>query len=101
MIIPCIRCGKGIDTPNEKNADYVVASDTIGQEPREVMKALYHNDETLAKQGTGEVVLDGEYDAVEISSYEDKGNAVKVVVATEEKNIQKTGIICPDCHKSD
>jgi len=29
MIIKCFRCGKGIDTPDSSNADYIIAEDTI------------------------------------------------------------------------
>jgi len=29
MIIKCFRCGKEIDTPNEVNADYIMAEDTL------------------------------------------------------------------------
>ena len=29
MIIPCFRCGKEIDTPEPKNADYIMAKDIV------------------------------------------------------------------------
>ena len=54
MIIPCLRCGKEIDTPDASNADYVMAEDT---------KAI-----ELAGDGT-------------------------------PVEIQKTGVICPNCYK--
>lgn len=53
MIIPCFRCGKGIDTPGAANADYIMAEDT----------------------------------------------KVAVIADGQPVEIQKTGIICPDCHK--
>ena len=28
MIIPCFRCGKGLESPNASNADYIIAEDT-------------------------------------------------------------------------
>lgn len=125
MNIPCFRCGKKIDTPDSSNADYILASDTIVKEPREVLFALKQNEATLAKRtkiiGENTITLDSgekvpptegficsqfqdsEYDAFEIPNVEtakDIGaDLVKVVVATIEKDIQKTGIICPDCYK--
>lgn len=116
MIINCFRCGKKLDTPNEKNADYVRAQDTIVKEPRGVLIALKHNEATLAKlaqmeeiDGEGNpkypdvVVNDNEYDALEIPSIEASKSIgeglVKVVAEIREKDIQKTGVICPDCHQ--
>lgn len=125
MIIPCFRCGKNIDTPNSSNADYIIALDTIIKEPGEVLVALKHNKITLAKQAKMteiETYLDGdgiteltrpkypdltiednEYDAVEIPDFEASkslgGDLIRVVVEIKEKDIQKTGIVCPDCYK--
>ena len=56
MKFNCKRCDKEIDTPNQHNADYIIAEDT------KVME--------LAEDGT-------------------------------PVEIQKTGIICPDCYKPD
>jgi len=116
MVIPCFRCGKEIDTPNGSNADYVIADDMIVKEPREVLVALRHNQAILAKRAKMEelnpdstpkypdlLIGDTEYDAVEIPNIE-AGKAfgealVKVVVEVKEKDIQKTGIICPDCYR--
>jgi hypothetical protein len=126
MIIPCFRCGKGIDTPDDTKADYVIAGDMIVREPREVLFALKQNKATLAKRtkiieentitlDSGEKVpptedficsqfQDSEYDQVKIPNIE-AGKAigedlVKVIAEMQEVNIQKTGIICPDCYKS-
>ena len=104
MIIPCFRCGKEIDTPNSSNADYVMAEDTKGQEIRESLVALKHNQSTLDKQSKKEEITDEEYDAVIVASYEeaqrDLGeDLVKVVVKPVEVAIQKTGIICPECYR--
>ncbi|MBA7566416.1 hypothetical protein ES708_08107 [subsurface metagenome] len=125
MIIKCFRCNKEIDTPDDSNADYIMASDTIAKEPREVLVALKHNQKTLAKRAkiitdntvtsdTREKIpptedfirnqfTDNEYDAVEIPNIEASKafgeDLAKVVVETREKDIQKTGVICPDCHK--
>ncbi|MBA7485440.1 hypothetical protein ES707_20986 [subsurface metagenome] len=104
MIIPCFRCGKKIDTPNASNADYIMAEDTKGQEIRESLVALKHNQSTLEKQGNKEEVTDEEYDAIAVASYEEAErnlgeDLVKVIVKLAEVEIQKTGIICPGCHK--
>ncbi|GAI86136.1 unnamed protein product, partial [marine sediment metagenome] len=79
MVIPCFRCGKEIDTPDEHNADYIMAEDTIVREPREVLLALKHNPATLVKQAQMEeydedgvlkypdlAIGDSEYDAIEM-----------------------------------
>jgi len=50
MIIPCFRCGKEINTPNDKNADYIMADDTITKEIREAFVALVYNEATLIKR---------------------------------------------------
>ena len=97
MIIPCYRCGKEISSANASNADYVIAADTIVDEPREVLVAL--KDNTLTKSMTEEVPQDF-YDKVEIETLEDsRGIKDLVGVITEEriKPIQKTGLLCPDC----
>ncbi len=104
MIIPCVRCGKEIDTPNTSNADYIMAEDTKGKEMRESLVALKHNQSTLEKQNKKEEITDEEYDVVIVASYEeaqrDLGeDLVKVVVRPVEVEIQKTGVICPDCYK--
>lgn len=127
MIIPCFRCSKEIDTPNSSNADYVIALDMIAKEPREVFIALKHNQATRAKRekviaeniidtDTGEEVppptedfirnqfTDSEYDAVEVPDIATAQgqfgeDLIKVVAEIKEKDIQKTGIVCPDCYK--
>ena len=113
MIIPCFRCGKELNSPSAFNADYILASDTIVREPREVLVALKHNQKTLekpanAKSGGIETAIldidDSEYDAVEVPSVTEAGrnfgdDLVKVIAQIKDKDIQKTGIICPDCYK--
>ena len=122
MIIPCFRCNKKIDTPDASNADYIMAQDTIVREPREVLAALKHNQATLAKvdeikleettkgnpSPTEDLIRskfrDNEYDAMEVpdvatAQRQFGEDLVKVIAKVEEKDIQKTGIICPDCYK--
>lgn len=116
MIIKCFRDGKEIDTPNNKNADYVIAQDTIVREPREVLLALKHNQATLAKRamikevdGEGKpkypslIIDDSEYDAPEVPNVAAAKmygeDLIRVVAVIKDKNIQKTGIVCPECYK--
>ena len=126
MIIPCFRCQKQIDTPNASNADYIIAMDTVAKEPRETLVALKHNQDTLKKQvrmleteiyllpdGSESkrikypnlTIADNEYDRVEVPSIQEarkniSEDLVKVIVEIQEKDIQKTGVVCPDCYKS-
>ena len=117
MWIPCCPCGKKIREPNASNADYIIATDTVVREPVEVLIALKHNQATLDKvakmkvgdiDGTSKIaellINDNEYDAVEVESIKAAHQSigedlVKVVAEVREKDIQKTGIICPDCYK--
>lgn len=127
MIIPCFRCRKLIYTPNGTNADYVIADDMIAREPREVLIALRHNEDTRRKEAmmkeiepvydpeshevTGErlkypdlTIDDSEYDRTEVSSIKEANenigtDLVKVSAEVREKDIQKTGIVCPDCYR--
>lgn len=126
MIIKCFRCSKEIDTPDSSNADYIIADDTVIKEPRETLIALKHNQTTLAKRAQmaefetyldedgvteltrlkypGLKIEDSEYDEEEIPTMKASKaigeDLVKVVAEMREKDIQKTGIICPDCYKS-
>ncbi len=103
MIINCFRCAKPLDTPDSTNADYVIAPDMVVRETRESLLALTHNQKTLAKKAAGQSVDESEYDVVEIPCVEAAkslgADLVKVVVEMREKDIQKTGIICPDCYR--
>ena len=105
MIIPCFRCGKEINSPDASNADYIMAKDTIVKEPREVLVALKHNQATLDKKAQGLAVDDSEYDAIEIPNIEASKalgeDLVTVIVETKDKDIQKTGVICPDCYRKE
>lgn len=125
MIIPCYRCGKELESPNASNADYIIAGDTIVREPRETFIVLRHNSATLAKQAMMEEIEiylaedgitklarpkypdlridDKEYDVIEIPNFETSKlfaeDLIKVISELREKDIQKTGIICPGCYK--
>lgn len=125
MKISCFRCGKEIDAPNESNADYITAKDTIVKEDTEVFIAYVHNQLTRDLDATmlerswqsdehGEkhlrlkypdlVILDSQYDQEEVpnvvTAQKQFGeDLVKVLAEIREKDVQKTGIICPKCYK--
>jgi len=115
MIIQCFRCHKEINTPDGSNADYVIAEDMMVKEARAILIALKHNEQTLAKEqqikeleAKGEPVPpelqidDSEYDRVEIPNIEASEaieGLVKVIVEVKLKDIQKTGVICPECYR--
>lgn len=102
---------------NERNCDYIVNDDTVVRELREVLIALKHNLATLDKEakmaetnpdGSPKypdlVIDDSEYDQVEVPNIETARETIgedliKVVAEIREKDIQKTGIICPACYK--
>ena len=96
MIIECFRCNKEIERANNKNADYIIAEDTIVDEPREIVFALKHNKATLEKEEAKAAIGDSEYDRVKVQSIEDAVGSVKILREVEIVPIQKTGIICPD-----
>ena len=112
MIIKCFRCGKDIDKPglvsvregNKTrqyfNADYIIAEDTIVNEPRTVYIAVKDNEATLKKKGKGEPVSKEEYDRIEVSTVPEAVGAISIEQEVKIKPIQKTGVICPDCYRS-
>lgn len=102
----CMRCGKDILHPNAANADYIMASEFIVKEPRNVFIALKHNKETKDKLAAdpGAIIDDKELDAVEIPEVASAllmPDVVKVVAEIKEKDIQKSAVICPDCYNPD
>lgn len=127
MIIPCFRCRKEINTPDETNADYIIAPDMIVQERRPTLVSVPKTQEEL---DTEEASLKENLQAFKsiIDSYEKTDinpQSIPIediygeVEAIEEElarglvpnkskpmrgkleNIQKSGIICPDCYKPD
>ena len=95
----CYRCTKLLAKPISLNGDYIMAEDTKVDELREVFIALKHTAKTKAKADKGEKIDDNEYEAVEIATLAEATDAVRVKSEVRVKNIQKTGIICPDCYR--
>jgi len=101
MIIRCNRCGREISSPDDMNADYVIASDFIVRERRTRYRVLTHTEDTLIKEQNGETISDEEYNSTEVDGFEQAGwvaNVAKVVPFEEEVDVQKSGIVCPDCY---
>ena len=126
MIIPCMRCGKEIDSPNATNADYIMAEDTAGRErvpkvirrQKTVEEVRAEMDALEAEKAEFEEMItayekDGkEPGDLSIGDIRDELEAIEEEIAgdidpiktihlrtTEVVEVQKTGIICPDCYK--
>jgi len=125
MKIPCYRCGKEIDTPDEKNADYVMAEDTKVTEPREKTVMLPKTEAELkyeedrmkkdlemlwavaktcedTKVIPAGLTIEDIYEEIEgVEQLLEDGlppnKGVSLGFVTEE--VQKTGIICPICYR--
>lgn len=114
-MIPCFRCGKKLEHPDASNSDYIMAADTVVTEPCEILYAVKHNALTLDKLAKmtefdqdgkpkypGMTVLDSDYDEVELPNIQAAklvDQLVRVKSQVEDRAIQKTGIICPDCYR--
>lgn len=85
MIITCFRCGKELNSPDISNADYVIARDMIAREKREALFAVKKSGERVGIRDVAEARLMPDLERVE----------VRLV----DEDIQKTGIVCPDCYK--
>ena len=102
MIIRCYRCGKDMATPNSTNADYITADDIASDEEVEVIYALKHTEQTRDKLEKGEKIPDDLYQAIEIRDVmqaDNDSDVARVVRKCEVRRVQKTAIICPECHK--
>ncbi len=126
MIIPCMRCGKELDSPNAANADYVMADDTAGRErvpkvirrQKTVEEVRAEMDALEAEKAEFEEMItayekDGkEPGDLSIGDIRDELEAIEEEIAgdidpiktihlrtTEVVEVQKTGIICPDCYR--
>lgn len=121
MIIQCFRCGKGINSPDATNADYITADDIIEIEFRSVlyMRVADVNrwqeadtrwdfdkeEEVIVMMDKEEIDMDSIVDiqVVSMKDIEDTTKDIsKHIVGYVEKlepiDVQKTGIICPNCY---
>ena len=101
-----MRCGKEIPHPNALNADYIIASEFVVAEPRDIICALTHNDASKTKlvDDPEAIIDDEELDVVEVPDVaygRTVPDMVKVIVKAIDKDIQKTAVICPDCFHID
>ena len=101
MIIKCFRCGTELNTPDDKNADYVIASDMISIEKRGIIIALKNTQETKDKKAQKLPITDDDYKKVIIPNFEASlaiPELEKVIISAEDIPIQKSAIICPNCY---
>jgi hypothetical protein len=121
-----MRCGKELDSPNAANADYVMADDTAGRErvpkvirrQKTVEEVRAEMDALEAEKAEFEEMItayekDGkEPGDLSIGDIRDELEAIEEEIAgdidpiktihlrtTEVVEVQKTGIICPDCYR--
>ena len=84
----CIRCNKDLGQADNSNADYVIANEFIVKEKREQMYAVTDGDKvelfTPIKQTTDSLLIPG---------------VKRVEAKIEDVDVQKTGVVCPDCYK--
>ena len=102
MIIPCFRCGKGIDSPDASNADYIIAKDTIVNEEVDVLEAVQLTAEGKGLRKAGLAIAKEHIIRTEVPTFDEADwlPDVERVEATKKiRPVQKTGIVCPDCHK--
>ena len=84
----CIRCSKDLGHADASNADYVIADEFIVSEKREQLYAVTETDGKESfipiKQTTDSLLIP---------------NVKHIEVKIEDIDIQKTGLICPDCYR--
>lgn len=83
----CIRCNKDLGQADNTNADYVIADEFIVKEKREQFYAVTSDGKketfTPIKQVADSLLIN---------------NVKRIEVKIEDIDIQKTGVICPDCY---
>jgi len=90
----CIRCNKDLGHADKHNADYVIADEFIVNEKREQMYAV--TDKTLVK---GELPSELFTPIKQTTDSLLIPNVKRIEVKIENVDIQKTGVVCPDCYK--
>ena len=83
----CIRCNKDLGQADNTNADYVIADEFIVPEKREQFYAVTKENGkesfTPIKQTTDSLLIP---------------DVKRIEVKIENVDIQKTGLVCPDCY---
>ncbi len=114
MIIPCIRCGEPLVSPNKHNAYYVIGEDTVEYEDREVLLALIDTRTEEQKEAIPPEDLPDDDAAFEIEDVTDRTEVVedklgkkdiqlvpegtaRLVSRIQSLPVQKTGIVCANC----
>jgi hypothetical protein len=96
----CFRCGKELGHADDKNSDYIIADDTKADEYRETFTNTEIQPGAVEKAqkdlAPDDLQTFKTLDAVEALK---RPNRVKTEVTLELTTIQKTGIVCSDCHK--
>ena len=102
MIIKCFRCDKEIESPNSRNADYVIANDAIASEEVDVLEAIQLTEEGKKLKKAGLTIAEEHIIRTEVPNLEEAGwlpDVERVEAVRKMKPIQKTAIICPSCYK--
>lgn len=84
----CIRCSKDLGQADIHNADYVIADEFIVSEKREQFYAI--------TEKSGKEILNPIKQASDSLLIP---NVKRIEVKIEDIDVQKTGVICPDCYK--
>jgi site-specific DNA-cytosine methylase len=87
----CIRCDKDLGHADSNNADYVIADEFIVPEKREQFYAVTIDKDkkesfTPIKQTTDSLLIP---------------DVKRIEVKIQDVDIQKTGVVCPECYKSE
>ena len=80
----CIRCGIDLGRADETNAEYVIANEFLVKEDRTVFQGLNENKEERKSL-----------------RMEDLLGCQNIQAKVEKVDVQKTGIVCLKCYKTD
>lgn len=102
MIIECFRCQKKIESPNSRNADYIIAVDTIVDEEVDVLGAVQLTREGKELKEAGLTIAKEHIIRTEVPNFEEANrlpDVERIEAVKKVKPIQKTGVVCPDCYR--
>jgi len=119
MLIPCVRCGKLIESPNAANAKYIMnhsdkrtwGKDKVGRfrsiNPKtgDLNKPHKHFEDAITEMKkwrairTKKIALEKSENIKTELEEQQKGEAVEEIIVEEER--PKTAIVCFDCLQSD